>query len=175
MSWTLTTAGPGGNGIVTATIRNPILGERWTDQRRQAAAESEGARIYVQDLGVTDYMLEAAWRDLNPKEWSDLRRVLLQAGFRAQTIDIQFSGTAPFPVPLGPGLTLEGVPLSVGQVTCFNPDGIGVGDTVMATAGRINGLRLEQSSVTLDHRLPLRGDTTLVFRLPSVEHLQAGG
>lgn len=173
MTWVLTTDGPSG-GKVTATVRNPILGERWTDQRRQAAVESDGAEVYIQDLGITDQLLEVAWRDLNPREWSQLRRLLLQAGFRRQLIDVTFSGSE-MPVPLSVGQTIDGVPLSVGQVPCYEPAGIGVGDDAFPDGGTLGSLQLEQSSVTFEHRLPTRGDITLVFRVPNNSQLQAGG
>lgn len=88
MSWTLENLETG----FTITIRNPEPGDTFTYERRQAVGETEGGRVFAQDLGITDRFLEGSWSGVNRCEKDDLVAFLESVKYRALSFILRTTG-----------------------------------------------------------------------------------
>ena len=61
MTWTLTNIDTGASIV----IPTPEPGDTHRIERRQASGETEGGRLFTQDLGINDEFLEGSWSGIN--------------------------------------------------------------------------------------------------------------
>ena len=79
MSWTLLNLQTG----FEITIRNPTPGDTIRRERRQAVGETEGGRIFAQDLGITDRFLDGSWEGVTRCEFDELVAFMESVKYRA--------------------------------------------------------------------------------------------
>ncbi len=104
MTWTLEDLGASG---LTIVVRNPELGDRTLTERRQAAGETEGGRLFVQDLGVEDQFIEGSWSGLTKCERDDLLGFFTAVKYRFGQSKLTVTGGGS-QVPVGTGGTWSG-------------------------------------------------------------------
>ena len=88
MSWTLLNLQTG----FTVEIRNPEMGDTIRYERRQASGETEGGRVFTQDLGITDRFVEASWSGVTRCEKDDLLAFLESVLYRARSFLLYSTG-----------------------------------------------------------------------------------
>lgn len=99
MSWTLTNLQTG----FQIVIRNPEPGDRDRYERRQASGETEGGRLFTQDLGVTDQFIEASFSGLTRCEKDDLLAFAESVKYRAIAFALETTeGGAQVPAQVNP-------------------------------------------------------------------------
>lgn len=99
MSWELENLQTG----FTITIRNPEPGDTISYERRQASGETEGGRLFTQDLGITDRFIDASWSGVTRCEKDDLIDFLESVKYRALPFILRTSdGGAQVPALVNP-------------------------------------------------------------------------
>jgi len=88
VTWTLENIQTG----YTIDIRNPEPGDTLRLDRRQASGETEGGRLFTQDLGITDRFLEGSWSGVTRCEVQDLRAFLESVKYRALPFILRTTG-----------------------------------------------------------------------------------
>lgn len=86
--WTLVNIQTG----FTVTISNPELGDTYRTERRQASGETEGGRLFTQDLQREDTFLEGSFSGISRCEKEDLEAFARSVLFRAKQFILTTTG-----------------------------------------------------------------------------------
>lgn len=158
MSFTFEITRPPPIGLVSVTIRNPAFGDVYREARRQAAGETEGGRLFVQDLGLERVFYEATWENLNLCERRDLSFFFGKDGtakrLRRFFMSVNDNNNLAFLIGSGQGF-------NTGQ-------GLNTGTLVIPQSASFGEVRLEQSELSFIATPRDRYTTTLRFRLLSL-------
>jgi len=144
-------------GLVRVEIRNPEFGDSYSLDRRQAAGETEGGKLFVQDLGTEERYYEGTWTNLTAEE---RRRIEYFFGYevankRMRRFTFGVFDNARIPVRVG---TDQG---------CGTGDGLTTGQFKCPSTASFGQARLEQSAIQFSAIPPDRYTVSLRFRLLS--------
>ena len=155
MSFTFEIERPAPIGVVEVVVRNPAFGDVFRRARRQAAGETEGGRLFVQDLGTEQSFYEGTWENLNRCERRDLDAFfgvdLANKRLRRFTLGVSGNTDLAFLVGTGQGWSTG--------------DDLSTGDLVVPETASFGEVRLEQSDVQFVAVSRQRYTTSLRFRL----------
>jgi hypothetical protein len=155
MSFTFEINRPAPIGTVVVSIRNPAFGDLSRSARRQAAGETEGGRLFVQDLGTEQRFYEATFENLNRCERRDLDAFfgeeLANKRLRKFSMGVEGNKNLAFLVGTGQGWSTG--------------DDLSTGDLVVPATASFGLVRLEQSDVQFAATPRDRYTTSLRFRI----------
>lgn len=157
MSFTFEITRPLPIGTVIVNVRNPAFGDVFRGARRQAAGETEGGKLFVQDLGTDKFFYEATFENLTRCERRDLdgffSKELANKRLRKFSMGVQGNTNLAFYVGTGQGWSTG--------------DDLSTGDLVVPTSASFGLTRLEQSDVQFVSIPRDRYTISLRFRLPA--------
>lgn len=178
MTWTLESFETG----YTVGIPNGELGDTWRKERRQASGETEGGRLFVQDLRVTDEFLEASWSGITRCDRDAMLSFAEDVRYRARSFKLSITGGG-VQVPEGAGGAWSGrVRLDQSQFVFRTVIGDSTGDGgrerfEVTARFRVVPLAevLVQDVIQVIDRISLGGDVSMTLPVDMVTTADAAG